>query len=99
MDMELFADLFRRIKFAAQSKRTRLSQGDVNIGAMLADTMAAKYKPLLAEQRAERTVDRQIDQREASQSPKRDRDKAGRGAGGVAGVTTKLTNKRTNKTA
>ena len=97
--MELIADLFRRIKFAAQSKRTRLSQGDVNIGAMLADTMAAKYKPLLAEQRAERTVDRQIDQREASQSPKRDRDKAGRGAGGVAGVTTKLTNKRTNKTA
>ena len=72
---ELFADFFRRVKYAAHARRTRLNQPLVDIEEELSDTFAAKYKPLLAEQSAERTTRRcMAEGASRAASPKRERD-------------------------
>ena len=72
---ELFADFFRRVKYAAHARRTRLNQPHVDIEKELNDTFTAKYNPLIAEQRAERTTLRCIAEgAPRTPSPKRERD-------------------------
>ena len=72
---ELFADFFRRVKYAAHARRTRLNQPHVDIEKELNDTFTAKYNPLIAEQRAERTTLRCIAEgAPRTPSPKRERE-------------------------
>ena len=72
---ELFADFFRRVKYAAHARRTRLNQPLVDIEKELNDTFAAKYNPLIAEQRVERTTLRcMAEGAPRAPSPKRERD-------------------------